>query len=410
MGVGEGFRGGDLPGVTGEETPPGRRRGGHLVEVFGVFRVFTVIGAFSFGGPAATQGLVYMRVVDQLGWITEREFLGLMGVVNLLPGPNAVEMAMHIGRRRAGWGGFVAGGIAFILPGAMCAVLLAAAYVRYGDTPSAESVLYGVKPVVIAVTGWSVLRLAKGAKPSVLRVSVMVMALVAYLLGINETVVLATAGALMLILRRRSEHRSGRAPGAGLALIPFWPAELSARLAPRSDVPLDQVLAVFLKAGALMFGGGAVLFAVLRTEVVINQGWLSEAELLEAITIGQVTPGPILTTATFIGYLLAGGAGAAVATAAALVPSFVLMTLAGPLLRLIARSTAATAFLDGITLAAIGVVGAVTVDLAAGAIVDPLTTLVAVCTAAIMLWRPSLALLLLAAGSLVGLASGFLVL
>ncbi|MGH3566001.1 MAG: chromate efflux transporter [Pseudonocardia sp.] len=383
--------------------------GGRIREAATVFRVFFTVGALAFGGPAATQGLVYSKAVVQLNWISERDFLDLMGVVNLLPGPNAVEMAMHIGRMRAGRLGFLAGGLAFMLPGSVIAAFLAAAYVRYGDTPSAEAVLYGVKPVVIAVTAWAAWRLARSVGLTLPRVVAMVGALGLYLAGINETVVLLGLGVIAALVcvareRRRTDTKNASV-GTLLGLIPGWPERATTAVADRSGIGMDQIALVFLKAGALMFGGGTVLLAVLRTEVVVNQGWLTEAELLEAITIGQVTPGPILTTATFVGYLLAGSAGAIVATVAALIPSFALMTLARPLIVLLRRSPPTKAFLQGVTMAAVGVVAAVTIELGGDALVDPLTIVEAVLAMTVLLWRPKLALALIFAGALAGAAT-----
>jgi chromate transporter len=372
-----------------------------------VFLVFFTVGALAFGGPAATQGLVYNKAVTQLKWISEREFLDLMGVVNLLPGPNAVEMAMHIGRARAGRLGFLAGGLAFMLPGSVIASILAAVYVRYGDTPSAEAVLYGVKPMVIAVTAWSAWRLARSVGITVPRVAVMALALAGYLFAVNETLVLLGLGALTAAVRIVRDRRppAGSSASSLIGFLPGLPeraAGLVERTVERTGVGLDQLTLVFLKAGALMFGGGTVLLAVLRAEVVVNQGWLTEAELLEAITIGQVTPGPILTTATFVGYLLAGTAGAAVATIASLIPSFALMTLSRPLISLLRRSPPTKAFLDGVTMAAVGVIAAVTIELAGDAIVDPFTAAEALLAMVVMLWRPKWALALVLVGAIVG--------
>lgn len=392
--------------MSEQDAGPDQRPNGRTREAATVFRVFCTVGALSFGGPAATQGLVYNKAVVQLKWISERDFLDLMGVVNLLPGPNAVEMAMHIGRARAGRLGFLAGGLAFMLPGSVIAALLAAAYVRYGETPSVEAMLYGLKPVVIAVTAWSAWRLARSVGLAVPRVAAMTAALGLYLAGVNETVVLLGSGlvaALVRVVRDRGRDGAGYASFIAMpGFLPGVPTRVTRELVERAEIGLDQLALVFLKAGALMFGGGAVLLAVLRAEVVVDQGWLTEAELLEAITIGQVTPGPILTTATFVGYLLAGPAGAAVATVAALIPSFALMTLARPMIAFLRRSPPSKAFLDGVTTAAVGVIAAVTIELGGDAIVDVLTAVEAVLAMAVMLWRPKLTLALILAGGLVG--------
>lgn len=364
-----------------------------------VFWVFFRIGASAFGGPAATQGLVYSKLVADLKWIGEKDFLDLMGMVNVLPGPNAVEMAMHIGHKRAGRLGFLLGGLAFMLPGAVIAVVLAVIYVRYSATPSADALLYGVQPVVIGVTTWSTYRLAKSAKPSVFRVGVAVAAGAAYLFAsLNEVLILAACGLVMLV-RARVAARQSTAFLPVLGVGHLWAA------ADPTGVSINRLLLVFLKAGVLLFGGGSLLLAVLHNELVVNLRWLTEAQLLEAITVGQVTPGPVLNTATFIGYLLAGVPGAVVATVAVLVPSFLLMMAAGPVLRLIRRSPDLTAVLDGVTLASIGMIGAVTVQLARSALVDVLTVVLAVGALGVLLWRPKFVLPLIACGIAVGLVA-----
>lgn len=389
----------------GEPTEP---TGRGWREALVVFRVFATVGALAFGGPAATQGLVYSKAVVELGWISEREFLDLMGVVNLLPGPNAVEMAMHIGRTRAGRLGFFAGGLAFMIPGSVIAALLAVAYLRYGQTPSAEAVLYGIKPVAIAVTAWSAWRLARSLGLKLPRLALMVLALGLYLASLNETLILLGLG-LLVALVRLARDRSFPTPWRPRSFpLPLgFPAAWTPSLPSLTErgIGLDQIAWVFLRAGALMFGGGTVLLAVLRTEVVVNRQWLTGPQLLEAITIGQITPGPILTTATFVGYLLAGPPGAVTATLAALAPSFALMGLSRPLITLLRRSPPTRAFLDGVTMAAVGVIAAVTIQLGTEAVVDVVTAAEAITALAVMLWRPKLALVLIVAGGLIGTAA-----
>ncbi|WP_455361111.1 chromate efflux transporter [Streptomyces sp. SYSU K21746] len=357
-----------------------------------VFWVFLRVGALSFGGPAANMALVHSKVVLGLKWLEEREFLDLVGMVTVLPGPNAVEMAMHIGHRRAGRAGFVLGGVAFVLPGALLAAVLGALYLRFGATSAAAGLLYGIKPVVIAVTGWSVIRLAKGARPGPPRIALIAGTAAVYLLGVDELLLLGTAGALTL-----GAHwwRTGRTGKPSVMLLPL--------AGPAENADLPALAGVFLKAGALLFGGGAVLLAVLRGELVVDRGWITEEQLLDAVMVGQVTPGPVLNTATFLGYTLAGPLGALVVTVAVVLPSFVLMAAAGPALRLIRKYAPARAVLDGVTLGAIGVLAGFTVELGRSALVDPFTAVLAA-GAALVLWRrPSSALLLVGAGAGIGL-------
>ncbi|MFE9775262.1 chromate efflux transporter [Streptomyces sp. NPDC005931] len=371
-------------------TEAQRRVGGRAAGE--VFWAFFRIGGLSFGGPAANMALVHSKVVLGLKWLDEREFLDLVGMVTVLPGPNAVEMAMHIGHRRAGRVGFVLGGVAFVLPGALLAAVLGALYLRYGSTSAAAGILYGIKPVVIAVTGWSVVRLAKGARPQRGRIALIACVAGLYLLGVDELALLAIAGAVMLGAHLWRVRRTGRSP---LLLVPL--------AVPAEHPDLPALAGVFLKAGALLFGGGAVLLAVLRGELVVDRGWITEDQLLDAIMVGQVTPGPVLNTATFLGYTLAGPLGALVVTIAVVLPSFVLMAAAGPALRVIRKHASTRAALDGVTLGAIGVLAGFTVELGRSALVDPLTVVVAA-TAGLVLWRrPSSALPLVGAGAVFGL-------
>ncbi|WP_127500344.1 chromate efflux transporter [Actinoplanes solisilvae] len=358
-----------------------------------VFWVFLRIGALSFGGPAATTGLVHSKVVLGLKWIDQRDFLDLAGMVSVLPGPNAVEMAMHIGRHRAGRAGFLAGGVAFLLPGAVLATVLGALYVRYGTTPAAASLLYGVKPVVVAVTAWTVIRLAKSARPRRFhRAALMAAVAIAYVVGVDELLLLGVAGLAGLAAHLRRTARSNKPGAAALVLA-----------VPIGQPDLWSLAGVFLKAGALLFGGGAVLLALLRGELVVDRGWITETQLLDAIAVGQVTPGPVLNTATFLGYTLGGLPGALIVTIVVVLPSFLLMAAAGPLLRLIRAHDWARATLDGITLGAIGVLAGVTVEFGRTGIVDPLTGAVAVGAALILWLRPQSALVLVAAGAAFGL-------
>ncbi|WP_406864442.1 chromate efflux transporter [Streptomyces sp. HUAS MG47] len=361
-----------------------------------VFWVFLRIGALSFGGPPAMMALVHSEIVLGRKWLEEREFLDLVGMVNILPGPNAVEAAMYVGEKRAGRAGFVLGGIAFLLPGALLAAVLGALYVRYGTTPAAEGLLYGIKPAVIAVTGWMVVRLAKSSRPRPRRLTLIVAVALAYALGVDETLLLACAGAVALAVwwwRTRAERTAERPKTLGLVLA--VPAG--------QHVDLPALAGAFLKAGALLFGGGAVLLALLRGELVVDRGWITETQLLDAITIGQVTPGPVLNTATFLGYTLGGPLGALVVSVAVVLPSFLLMTACGPILRFIRRHAWSRAVLDGVTLGSIGVLAGVMVEFIRNGIVDPLTAAVAA-GAALVLWRrPKSALALVGAGAVIGL-------
>jgi chromate transporter len=281
-----------------------------------------------------------------------------------------------------------------MLPGALLATILGAFYATYGSSPVTGDVLYAVKPIIIAVTAWSVIRLTEKAKPRPHRLALIGAAAVAYLLGVDELLVMLVLAALLLIthVAKTSKPFGGKsAYGMAAAVVAMMPSP-----------DLSTLTAVFLKAGALLFGGGAVLLAVLHGELVVDRGWITEAQLLDAIAVGQVTPGPVLNVATFLGYLLGGPWAALLVTIAVLVPSFILMGAAGAVMRFIRRSPAARTALDGITLGAIAVLAGLTVTLARDALIDPLTIALAVAAALVLYRRPQSGLLLVTAGVAIG--------
>lgn len=279
-------------------------------------------------------------VVTRRGWLTREEFLDFLGATNLIPGPNSTEMAIHVGRVRAGWRGLLVAGVSFILPAALMVGCLAWVYVRYGSLPQIAALLYGVKPVVIVVIAQGALRLGKSAVKSVWLAGLGLLAMAAACLGVDALSVLAASGALaglaFLGAHLRSGNReigvvtAGSAVAGGLATVPF-------------SLPL--LFGVMLKIGATLFGGGYVLIAFLRSDLVARLGWLSERQLLDAVAAGQVTPGPLFTTATFVGYVLGGVPGAVLATVAIFLPAFVLVAASGPLVAELRQSSAAGAVL-----------------------------------------------------------------
>jgi chromate transporter len=308
------------------------------------------------------------EVVRRRRWLTREAFLDYLGATNLIPGPNSTELAIHIGHARAGWPGLLVAGTCFIVPAAIVVTAIAWAYVRFGTLPAAAGVLYGVKPVVIAVILQALWGLGRTALKTRGLVVVGVLAVVAAAAGVHELVILALAGAAMAmaggVLRgwRSAPVAVGVAGGAAgsavAAATPFglWP-----------------LFAVFLKIGAVLFGSGYVLLAFLRADLVERLGWLTEHQLLDAVAVGQITPGPVFTTATFIGYVLGGTRGAVVATVGIFLPAFVFVALSGPLVPRLRRSPAAGAVLDGVNVASLALMAVVTWQLARAALVDPLT-------------------------------------
>lgn len=341
-------------------------------------RLFLRLGVTAFGGPAAHIAMMHDEVVRRRGWVSDERFVDLVGATNLIPGPNSTELAIHLGWDRARGRGLVVAGVCFIAPAAVIVGFLAWIYVTYGDTPALEGVLYGVKPVVIAIVVQALVKLVPAAAKSVLLGGLAAAALAAYLLGINELVVLAAGGLLAAGLHvARTQRVSAWLPLAAVLTIP------------REEPGLGQLFLVFLKIGSVLYGSGYVLLAFLDGELVDRLGWITERQLLDAVSIGQVTPGPVFTTATFVGYLTAGTWGAVVATVGIFLPSFVFVALLTRLVGWMRATPALGAALDGINAAAIALMAGVSLRLAGEAIVDPLTLAIAAASA-LTLWRTNL--------------------
>lgn len=363
--------------------------------------LFLRLGVTAFGGPAAHIAMMHDEVVRRRGWVSEQAFLDTVGATNLIPGPNSTELAMHLGWERARWRGLIVAGVCFILPAALIVGVLAWAYVRYGDTPEVEGLLYGVKPVVIALVAMALWRLAPTAAKTWRLAVLGVAAAAAYLLGVHELVIMAVGGLLGLVLHGLSSLRSQRLGSLSPLALLLAPAVRLASSTP--DVGLGALFLVFLKIGSVLYGGGYVLLAFLQGELVDRLGWLTPEQVLDAASIGQVTPGPVFTTATFVGYLLAGAPGAVVATVGIFLPSFVFVGFLGRIVGWMRSSAPAGAVLDGVNAAALGLMAGVLVDLAGDALVDAITVAVAA-VGVIALWRTKLnSTWLVAGGAAVGL-------
>ncbi len=364
--------------------------------------LFLRLGTTAFGGPAAHIAMMRDEVVLRRQWMSDEEFLDLLGATNLIPGPNSTEMAIHLGHRRAGWPGLVVAGACFILPAAAITLVLAWAYVRFGARPDAAWLLYGVKPVVIAVVAQAVAGLAPvAARTRPLQVLALAVALAAAL-GANEFLLLLLAGAAAVALagaRRGTSVAAGLvAPVASLAAGAAAPA-----LAP-GPVELGALFWAFAKIGSVLFGSGYVLLAFLRAELVERLGWLDPGQLVDAIAIGQLTPGPVFTTATFVGYLLAGNAGALAATCGIFLPAFVFVAASAPLVPRLRRSWVAAAVLDGVNVASLALMAVVTLQLVRTAVVDVPTALLALASLVVLLrWKVNTTWLILG-GALAGWA------
>ena len=398
--------------------------------------LFLRLGITAFGGPAAHIAMMRDEVVDRRRWLTDKEFLDLVAATNLIPGPNSTELAIHLGYRRGGLAGLALAGVCFILPAALIVAGIAWGYARYGETPQVGWLMYGIGPVVIAIVVQALVKLGQAALSRWAYAPVGAVALAAVLGGANELAVLAAGGIIGLALAMRPSGPGGSAAVlTGLAALVTAPAHLARAAAPAmaqagatagtagtagaiagttlagaaatgATVPftLTGLALFFLKVGSVLFGSGYVLLAFLRADLVERWGWLTDQQLIDAITVGQVTPGPVFTTATFIGYLLGGWMGAALATAAIFAPGFFFVAVTQPLIPRLRASRALGGVLDGVVAASLGLMAAVTWQLAQAAVIDVTTALIT-STAAVVLfrWRPNSTWLILG-----GAAAGWL--
>lgn len=329
-----------------------------------VFLVFLKLGLTAFGGPAAHVGLFHDEIVRRRRWLNDQEFLDLLGATNLIPGPNSTEMAIHVGRLRAGWLGLIAGGVGFILPAMLLVMALAAAYVRFGATPQVNWLLLGIKPVIIAIIAQALWALGQKALTDRVTMAAAGLALALALAGVNELALLfGITLAVMLIRNWRFWPRA-----AGALALPWGLSWMVA--AGAAPFTLARLFLTFLKIGSVLYGSGYVLFAFVRADFVLRLGWLSDRQLIDAIAVGQVTPGPLFTTATFIGYLLGGAVGAVLATVGIFLPAFIFVAISGPLIPRLRTSPWAGALLDGANAASLGLMAAVTWQLARAAFSD----------------------------------------
>ena len=373
-----------------------------LVEVA---QVALKLGFTAFGGPAAHIAMLREETVVRRQWLTDAYFLDLVGATNLIPGPNSTEMVIHVGYLRAGWRGLLVAGTLFILPAATIVLALGWAYVQFGTTPAGEALLYGIKPVVIAVVAQALWGLGRTALQGPLLFAVGAAAAALYLVGFNELAILF-AGALAVLLIRTIQHLSPRQLGAAMAApfagLPLTMLPTLLQPAPVA-VSLTTLFLTFLKIGAVLYGSGYVLLAFLRNDFVERLGWLTDQQLLDAVAIGQMTPGPVFTTATFIGYLVAGVPGAVLATVGIFLPAFIFVALLHPLVPRLRRYPWTAAMLDGVNVAAMGLMAAVTWLLGRDAIVDPFTATIAIAAAALLIRFRVNSTWLVLAGAIVGL-------
>jgi chromate transporter len=365
--------------------------------------LFLKLGFTAFGGPAAHIAIMHDEIVARRKWLTEQEFLDLLGATNLIPGPNSTEMAIHVSFLRAGWPGLILGGACFILPAMAMVMGFAWAYVRFGTTPEVTALLAAVQPVVIVIISQALWLLGRKAVKDWLTVVVALATFGLALLRVNELLLLAAGGVLGMVIynwRRRT----------ALPAIVLAPLAVPGLVAAAAAVPftLTTLFWTFLKIGSVLYGSGYVLIAFLRADFVERLGWLTEKQLLDAVAVGQVTPGPLFTTATFIGYVLGGIPGGVLATVGIFLPAFIFVAATSRLIPRLRASPWAAGFLDSVNAAALGLMAAVTVQLAYGSFGSPVAIAIAV-VAAVLLFRFKVNSMWLVAGAAAtGLIVGFI--
>lgn len=364
-----------------------------------VASLFLRMGFTAFGGPAAHIAMFRDEVVVRRKWVTDQEFLDLLAATNLIPGPNSTEMTMHLGHVRAGWRGLIAGGASFILPAFLIVLAISVLYAEYGTTPAAESLLYGIEPVIIAVILQAVWGLSRSALKDWFLGVVAAGAFGLYFLNVNELLLLFAGGGLVMLVRNARRMWADR---GGTAAVLVW--LLAVRLVQEAvPMTLTTLFLTFLKIGSILYGSGYVLVAFLQTEFVEGLGWITSQQLLDAVAIGQFTPGPVFTTATFIGYLVAGVPGAIVATIGIFLPGFIFVAITNPFIPRMRRSPWLAALLDGIVAASLGLMAAVTVDLTLQAIIDIPTALIAIAAAVLLIRFRINSTWLILGGAIIGL-------
>jgi chromate transporter len=363
--------------------------------------VFLKLGTIAFGGPPAHLAMMEEEFVRRRQWITHAEFLDRLATANLIPGPSSTEVAIFVGQLKRGWRGLIVAGCCFIIPAAVIVSVIAWAYVRFGSLPKAEGVLYAIKPAVVAIVIQALGKLGRTGVRTTLLAVIAVLAAVLSFLGVSPVLVLVFAGlvsAAALAMKNRLLGVVGFPKIVGLPKVVAWAMAVAA-VGAVFPVGLVRLFLSFLKIGSVVFGSGYVLLAFLQTEFVERLHWLTDKQLIDAVAVGQFTPGPLFTTATFIGYVVAGWMGAAVATVGVFLPGFVLVAVSGPLIPRLRRSEVAAAVLDGVVAGSLALMAVVAWQLGKASIVDRASLVVfGVSLIALLRFRVNSAWLVAAAG------------
>ena len=370
--------------------------------------VFLRLGGTAFGGPAAHIALMEDELVRRRKWLSSEQFLDLVGAANLIPGPNSTEIALHVGHTQHGLSGLLVAGVCFILPAALMVTGIAAVYLKYGKLPAIAGILYGVKPIIIAIVLQAVWNLARTALKSKFLIAASVVVAALYLLGVNQIALLFGAGLLASIIHflQDTEHREKAVLGglaAGCCSLIGFALALAAYTPKNLAYSPTALFFYFLKIGSVLYGSGYVLLAFLRSDLVENYHWITSTQLLDAIAVGQITPGPVFTTATFVGYILGGPLGGFIATVGIFLPAFVLVAISGPVVRRMRTSALAAQFMDAVNSAAIALMSVVLFQLGQAALVDIPTMLLALISAVLLLRFRINSIWLMAGGAAIGL-------
>jgi chromate transporter len=361
------------------------------------------LGLTAFGGPAVHIAIMHDEVVKRRQWVDEQHFLDMLGATNLIPGPNSTEMTIHLGYARAGWPGLIAGGVCFILPAMLIVMGLGWVYAAYGATPAANWLLYGIKPAMMAIIAMAFWDLGRKAARGPLTIAVGLGVLALAFLNVNEILLLFGGGLVVMI---GGNLRRLRRPDINAWVLPLAAPPLTALAGAAFSLPV--LFLTMLKIGSVLYGSGYVLLAFLRADFVTRLGWLTDRQLLDAVAIGQVTPGPVLATATFIGYILGGPAGALLATLGIFLPAFIFVAVSNPLIPRIRSSPWISGLLDGVNVASLGLMAAVTFELGRASLVDPLTFAIALVSLILLVGLKINATWLVAGGAVIGLLSAAL--
>lgn len=372
---------------------------------------FLKLGTIAFGGPASHIAMMEEEFVRRHRWISREKFLDLLGAASLIPGPRSTELAIYIGFLQAGWIGLMLAGVCFILPAAAIVTLLAWLYVQFGSLPQAVGILYGIKPVVVAIILQALCLLGRSALKTKLLTILGIFAFAVSFVGINPLTIIIAAGFIAALLEWLKPLRNSQRPNVSslVCLVLVLPlafvvqAVATWMVAVPASLDIFELFLIFLKIGSVVFGSGYVLLAFLHNDLVTNLHWLNDSQLLTAVIVGQVTPGPVFTTATFIGYLLLGLSGAVVATVGIFLPAFILVAVSGPLIPRIRRSLVSGAFLDGVIITSLALMAYVTYLLGLSAIIDLPTALLAVVSSLLLIRFHVNSAWLILAGAMLGL-------